>query len=365
MTTPRGRGTRAVHPPAPPPQAGAPLAPPIDLSSTYGFDDAEQFAAASKARTGHGYVYSRWANPTVDALGAAVAELEGAETAECFASGMGAIAAAFLALAGPTGKVVAARQLYGNTYSLLNERLPSYGMRVAFHDVWDLEAIAESLADGSLLYCETIGNPAVQVADLDALADLASQADVPLVVDNTFASPVLCRPIEHGASVVIHSATKYIGGHHDLMGGIVTGSSDTIEPIKAYARDMGPTMSPFTAFLALRGLQTMHLRVERACANAQRIAEVLADHPAIASVSYPTLVGDRSFDLAKRLLDSAGGAVVSFDVTGGRSKAARFQDRLELITPAASIGGTHSLVVHAASVTHTQLSDEELFAAGI
>jgi methionine-gamma-lyase len=308
-------------------------------------------------------VYGRWANPTVDAFEAAVSDLEGSETAEAFASGMAAIFGTFLAFCSPGDRIVAARQVYGGTHNLLAHRLPSYGIDAKQFDVADLDAI-EAAADGAtLLYCETIGNPRVKAADLKRLGSIAAAAGVPLVVDNTFASPIVCRPIEFGASIVIHSATKYLGGHHDLIGGIVCASNELIDPIRAVARDLGATLSPFDAWLALRGMQTLHLRVERSCASALEVARFLDGHPAVAAVYYPALGPDRP--ISESVLGGKGGGIVGFDVGGGREVARNFQNELRLIEPAASLGGTHSLLVHAASVTHTQLSDEELEAAGI
>ena len=354
-----------MHPPKPPSQEGHPVAPVLDPSTTYAFTDTEAFATASQDKIGSGYVYARWANPTVDAFEAAVADLEGAEEAEAFASGMAAISHIVLGLCSSGDRIVAARQLYGGTYALFGHVLPRYGITTTLADVSDLDAIRDACTEAKLLYCETIGNPIVEVADLPALAEIAGEAGIPMVVDNTFASPVLCRPLEHGASLVVHSATKFIGGHHDLTGGVIGGSPELLQPIRQLAMELGPTMSPFTAWLALRGMATMTLRVERSSANASRLAQFLADHDEVEAVNYPGLPDDRSHRLAQTLLAGQGGGVLGFSLTGGRQRATRFQDRLRLISPAASLGGTHSLIVHAASVTHTQLSAEELEAASI
>ena len=323
------------------------------------------FADASAQKVGAGYVYGRWANPTVDAFEAAVAELEGAEVAEAFASGMAAISSVFLALCRSGDKIVAARQLYGNTHSLLEQRLPGYGISSQTFDLADHAGMAAALEDARLIYCETIGNPRVQVADLDALAGLAQAADVPLVVDNTFASPYLCRPLEHGASIVIHSATKFLGGHHDLLGGVVCCDSGTVDRLRAVGRDFGATLAPLNAWLALRGMTTLPLRVERSCASALAVAEALARNSGVETVYYPALEGDSSRALADSLLGGRGGGTLGFDVAGGRARAQRFQAALTVVRPAASLGGHHSLIVHAASVTHTQLGADELLAAGI
>ncbi len=341
------------------------MAPLLDSSSTYSFSDTATFARASRAKTGAGYVYSRWANPTVDAFEAALADLEGTEAAEAFASGMGAISSVFLALCSSGDRVVATRQLYGNTYSLLQERLPRYGITATFCDHDDHTAIAAALRGAKLLYCETIGNPKVQVADLPHLAALASEAGIPLVVDNTFASPALCRPIAHGASIVIHSATKFIGGHHDLLGGVVCASAQMLEPVAEVARDLGPTLAPFNAWLGLRGIATLPLRVERSSTTALKVARALQRYDGIEAVYYPSLESSPSYRLAGALMGGRGGGTLAFEVRGGRERAGAFQDALELILPAASLGGTHSLIVHAAGVTHTQLGPDELVSAGI
>lgn len=337
----------------------------LDPSTTYRFGDADAFATASADKTGAGYVYSRWANPTVDAFEAAVADLEGADEAEAFASGMAAISGIFLGLCSAGDRVVAARQLYGGTYALLSQVLPRYGITATLEDVSDLTSIRAACRGAKLLYCETIGNPIVEVADLPVLAEIAADAGIPLVVDNTFASPILCRPLAHGADLVVHSATKFLGGHHDLTGGIVCGSAELLAPIRELAIELGPTMSPFTAWLALRGLATIHLRVERSSATSLALAGFLHDHDEVESVFYPGHESDASHPLAQKLLDGRGGGVLGFSLKGGPDRAGRFQNELRLISPAASLGGTHSLIVHAASITHTQLSAEELEAVSI
>jgi len=310
-------------------------------------------------------VYTRWANPTIDAFEAAVADLEGAEAAEAFSSGMAAITGILMGLCRAGDRIVAAHQLYGGTFELLNDLLPRYGISTDLLDVSDHDAIDKALDGAALLYCETIGNPRVVVADLPTLADLASSHGVPLVVDNTFASPMLCRPLEHGASIVMHSATKFLGGHHDLLGGIVCSDPATIGRIQKLAREFGSTLSPFNAWLALRGVATLHLRVERASQSALAIAHFLEAHPQIERVFYPALDSDPGKPLADKLLSGKGGGLLGFDVAGGHDRARRFQEDLRIIKRAASLGGHHSLIVHAASVTHTQLNAEQLRAAGI
>ena len=278
---------------------------------------------------------------------------------------MAAISSTFLAHCSSGDRIVAARQLYGGTHALLEQKLPRYGITGDTFDVHDFEGIERALRGAKLLYCETIGNPRVTVADLPRLAELAQAAGVPLVVDNTFASPILCRPLEHGATASIHSATKFIGGHHDLMGGVICASESFLEPIREISYELGPTLSPFNAWLALRGLATLALRVERTSSNALAVAEALSQHPEVEAVSYPALEGDASKPLADLMLGGRGGGTLGFDVVGGRERTSHFQEALRLVAPAASLGGTHSLIVHAASVTHTQLTSEQLAAVGI
>ena len=365
LSKPPGFGTRAVHPRRPTPQGGEPVAPVLDQSSTYSFTDSGEFARASADKTGSGYVYTRWGNPTLEAFCEAVADLEGTEAAESFSSGMAAISAVFLTLCSPGDRVVSARQLYGGTHSLTTSLLPRFGIQTTLCDVDDYDAIKSALPESKLLYCETIGNPALRLADLDRLGELAADAGVPLVVDNTFASPVLCRPAEHGASIVVHSATKFIGGHHDLIGGVMCADAASISAVKQLTRELGPTLAPFNAWLCLRGLQSIHVRVARSCDSALEVARWLETHPKIAQAFYPALESSSDKELCEKLLGGRGGGTIAFEVAGDRDRVARFQDGLGVIQAAASLGGSHSLLVHAASVTHTQLDEDELRAAGI
>ena len=361
----RGLSTRAVHPPVLPHQPGEAVVPSIEQVSTYAFEDSDAFALASADKVGSGYVYSRWANRTTDLFSAAMADLEGCEEAEAFSSGMAAIGAAFLALCSPGDRIVAARQLYGGTHSLTAGLLPRFGIETTLCDVDDYDRIKVELQGATMFYCETIGNPAIKVADLDRLGELCNDAGVPMVVDNTFASPVLNTPASHGATVVVHSATKFIGGHHDLIGGVLCADRATMAKVRGWTREMGPTMAPFVAWLGLRGIATMPLRVRRSSDSALEIARFLETLEAIDAVYYPALASSPDKERCDRLLGGLGGGTLAFDIAGGKEVASRFQERLRLIKPAASLGGSHSLIVHAASVTHTQLDEEELKAAGI
>ena len=341
------------------------MIPSIEQVSTYAFEDSDAFALASADKVGSGYVYSRWANRTTDAFASAMADLEGTDEAEAFSSGMAAIGAVFLALCSPGDRIVAARQLYGGTHSLTAGLLPRFGIETTLCDVDDYDRIKVELQGARLFYCETIGNPAIKVADLERLGQLSHDAGVPMVVDNTFASPVLSRPAAYGAAVVLHSATKFIGGHHDLIGGVLCSDGATMKKVREWTREMGPTMAPFVAWLALRGIATMPLRVRRSSESALAIARFLEAHDAVDAVYYPALASSPDKELCDRLLDGLGGGTLAFNVAGGKEVAAQFQERLELVKPASSLGGSHSLIVHPASVTHTQLDDEELRVAGI
>jgi cystathionine beta-lyase/cystathionine gamma-synthase len=278
---------------------------------------------------------------------------------------MAAISSIFLAFCDHGDRMVSARQLYGGVHALFTHRLPRYGISTDLFDVDDFDGIDAALDGAKLLYCETIGNPRIRVADLPRLAAIARKHDVPLVVDNTFASPVLCRPLEHGASIVVHSATKFIGGHHDLTAGVVISDPTNIAKLRTLTLEFGPTLSPWNAWLALRGIATMPLRVERSSDSALKVAQALSDHPRVNEVFYPGLDSSPDKERTERLLGGRGGGTLAFDVAGGRDATVRFQDSLRLVAPAASLGGTHSLIVHAASVTHTQLAPDELIAAGI
>jgi cystathionine beta-lyase/cystathionine gamma-synthase len=341
------------------------MSPLLDLSSTYGFEDVAEFAQASDVKVGYGYVYSRWANPTVDALEVAVADLENAEMGLAFASGMAAISSTLMGLAQPGDRIVTARQLYGGSHALMSSILPRYGIETELCDVYDYERIEKALDGAKVLYCETIGNPRIVVADIPKLASLAKSAGVTMVVDSTFATPVLCRPLDMGVDIVVHSATKALGGHFDLLGGIVAGDEATLEPVAELARELGPTLAPFNAWLILRGMQTLPLRVERSSATALEVARSLASNSDVEGVNYPALESDDSHALCKSILNGLGGGTLGFALTGGRERARLFQEALQVITPAASLGGTRSVIVNAATITHTQLSAAELEAAGI
>jgi cystathionine beta-lyase/cystathionine gamma-synthase len=359
-----GFATRAIHGAVPPPIDQAVPSTPIYQTSTYRFDTSEDYAETIAFRR-PGYTYTRgYGNPTVEAFEAQVAGLEGTESALGFARGMAAIHTVLTSLAGSGDRIVAGAQLYGGTYHLLTQVLPRFGVHAVLVDPRDLEAVASALPGASLLYLETIANPAMSVADLPALGRLAADAGVPAAVDNTFASPYLCTPASLGFAYVIHSATKYLGGHHDLTGGIVCCGAEDRARLRATVIDTGGTMAPFEAWLAMRGTMTLSLRMDRHVANAQALAGFLEAHPKVARVHYPGLASHPDHEVAQRVLRAPGG-MLGVEVDGDVEAGMRVCDALELAWVATSLGGTHTLVGHAASTTHRQMDPEARRAAGI
>lgn len=359
-----GFATRAIHRARVPPVAQEPSSVPLYQTSTWRFETSEDFAEMIEFRR-PGFVYTRgYGNPTLEAFHAVMAELEGTEAAFSFASGMAAIHAVVTTLTGAGERLVASRELYGGTFALFTRVLPRYGIDVTFVDPHDPSAVAEALPGARCFYVETIANPTITVADLAALAERCAEAGVPSVVDNTFASPYLCNPAALGFGHVIHSATKFIGGHNDLIGGVVCTSEEAAATLRGTAIDVGGTMQPLEAWLCIRGLATLALRMERQGASAQRLAEALEDHPKVRAVHYPGLVSHPHHEVAARELRGSGG-MLAFEVAGGLEAGARLADALELAWIAGSLGGATTLVSHPASTTHRQLDPEARRAAGI
>lgn len=362
-----GEGTRAVHGPLPREVNQRPLVAPVHRTATFVFDSAQQTADVF-AGVEAGWSYSRTDNPTAQAFADAVAALEhrGA-VGQPFASGMAAISSVLVALCRSGSHVVAPQEVYGGTWSLLTNQLARYGVETTFVDMTDLSAVQAAIRpETSVIWAEVLANPTMTVADLPGLAAIAHLAGVPLVVDATFASPVVCRPLEHGADLVVHSATKYIGGHSDVTGGVVIGDADLLAGVRAVRIDLGGALAPDEAALLLRGLQTLPLRMARQCATALAVADALAAHPGVERVDYPGLATHRDHALATRLFDHGRfGAVVTVTPVGGREAGMRLVDRLALIQRATSLGGTVSKAVHVATTTHRSLTPEALAAAGI
>lgn len=345
------------------PPGSRPVAPPIYQAATWAFDDIEHFADIGARKIEGGYLYTRWANPTADAVARVIADLEGTEAAALFGSGMAAIFGAVVASVNAGDHIVTASQLYGGTHGLFGHVLSRLGIGVTKRDVWDLDAIAASFTDRTrVLYCETIGNPTIDVADLDALATIAQEHGARFIVDATFTPPSLLRAAEHGVDLVVHSATKYLSGHSDVVAGVVSGTAEAIAAIKHLSMDIGGILSPFDSWLLGRGVQTLELRTDRACDNALAIARFLASRGI--EVRYPGLESHRDHDLAKRLLGERFGAMIAFD-TGSLETGRRVLERVRVCAPAASVGSTKTLIVHPASVTHTQLTPEERAAVGL
>ncbi len=370
---------------------------PIHQTTSFVFEDTEQ-AAGLFALQDYGYIYSRIGNPTVSVFEERMATLENGVGALATSSGQAAQFLAFFTLLEPGDEVVSAATLYGGTYTQFDVSFRKFGWNVRFVDPEDPEAFRLAVTDRTrAFYCETIGNPLSNVADLEAIARIAGEVGVPLIVDNTFASPYLCRPIDWGADIVVHSTTKFIGGHGTSIGGVIVDSgrfdwangkfASMVSPSKGYhglnfyetfgelgyitkartegLRDMGPCPSPFNAFLFLQGLETLHLRMERHSENALKVAQFLNADPRVPFVNYPGLPGSPYLELARKYLPRGPGSVFSFGVRGGFDAAVKFIEALEIHSHLANVGDAKSLIIHPASTTHAQLSEEDMKAGGI
>ncbi|MCC6076376.1 bifunctional O-acetylhomoserine aminocarboxypropyltransferase/cysteine synthase [Pseudomonas sp. GCM10022188] len=391
--------TLAIHAGHSPDPTTKAVAVPIYQTTSYAFDDTQHGADLFDLKVA-GNIYTRIMNPTTDVLEKRVAALEGGVAALAVASGMAAITYAIQTIAQAGDNIVSVAKLYGGTYNLFAHTLPRFGIEVRFAPHDDVAAL-EALIDENTraVFCESIGNPAGNIVDLQALADAAHRHGVPLIVDNTVATPILCRPFEHGADIVVHSLTKYIGGHGTSIGGIVVDSGkfpwaehkarfpllNTPDPsyhgvtyTEAFGpaafigrcrvvplRNTGAALSPFNAFLILQGLETLALRMERHCANALKVAEFLLEHPQVSWVKYAGLVDHPEHALAQRYMSGQPAAILSFGIKGGIEAAARFIDALQLVVRLVNIGDAKSLACHPASTTHRQLNDEELEKAGV
>ncbi len=360
-----GSATRAVHGATTTPEvAQHPLAPAIWPAATWAVDASSEIAELLDDER-PGYVYGRYDTPTQTSLHTVHASLHGAPAAWSVASGTAAIHAALGALRGQ-GRVLAATRLYGGTFALLRRLERDAGWEVDHAELLTGHDLDGALtAEHTVVHVETVANPSTAVADLPALAEVARARGVALVVDDTFASPYLCRPYELGATVVVESATKLLGGHGDVVAGMLVGDQEVVHAARHQAIELGGSLGAFEAWLVLRGIQTLALRVREACANASALAEVLADDARVEVVRYPGLPDHPQHELAARLFDGRGfGTVLSFDLAD-RGAAERFADACEVLARAVSLGGTHSLVLHPASTSHRQLDDAGLAAAGL
>ncbi len=391
--------TLAIHAGYSPDPTTKAVAVPIYQTTSYAFDDTQHGADLFDLKVA-GNIYTRIMNPTTDVLEKRVAALEGGVAGLAVASGMAAITYAIQTIAGVGDNIVSVAKLYGGTYNLFAHTLPRQGIQVRFAPHDDIAALEALIDDNTkAVFCESIGNPAGNIIDLKALADAAHRHGVPLIVDNTVATPILCRPFEHGADIVVHSLTKYIGGHGTSIGGIVVDSgkfpwaenkarfpllntpdvtyhgvtyTEAFGPAAFIGRcrvvplrNMGAALSPFNAFLILQGLETLALRMERHCENAQKVAEFLKGHPQVSWVQFAGLAEHPEHALAQRYMGGKPASIMSFGIKGGEAAAAKFIDALKLVVRLVNIGDAKSLACHPASTTHRQLNDEELARAGV
>ena len=340
-----------------------PTAVPIYQSVTFAADDAAELGDVL-TDVEPGYAYSRIDNPTASAMAAAIADVEGAEAGYAFGSGMAAIHGALVSLLRHGDHVVATRAVYGSTHELLARVLPRFGVRTSFVDATDTDAVEAAFSpDTRVLYLETIANPTVVVLDLGELIERAHRRGIAVVVDNTFASPYLCRPLELGADLVVDSCTKWIGGHSDVTAGVVSGRRELVDLVRTLQVELGAIAAPFTAFLVLRGIETLAVRMDRHSASALTLARYLEETERLPRVYYPGLPSHPQAAVSQRQL-RAGGGLLAFDL-GNRAAATSFLDALEIAHRTASLGSVFTLCVHPPSTTHRQLDDAALAASGI
>lgn len=371
---------------------------PIYATTSYVFRDSAH-AAARFGLADAGNIYGRLTNSTQEVLEKRVAALEGASAALALASGAAAITYTLEALGQNGGHFVAQKTIYGGSYNLLAHTLPAFGITASFVDIHNLAEVEAAIRDNTRgIYIETLGNPNSDIPDIDALAELAHKHGLPLVVDNTFGTPYLIRPIEHGADIVVHSATKFLGGHGTTLGGIIAESGRfnwaasgrypaIAEPNPSYhgvsfveaagpaafvtyirailLRDTGAVISPFAAFLLLQGIETLSLRLERHVANTEKVVEFLAAHPQVEKVNHPSLPNHPEYGLYQRYFPNGGGSIFTFEIKGGEKEAHKFIDSLKIFSLLANVADVKSLVIHPATTTHSQLTKEELKDQGI
>ena len=381
----------------PDPATGA-RAVPIYQTTSYVFentqDGEDQFGLKKP-----GFIYSRLANPTWDVLEKRIAALEGGTAALATATGAAAISLSLINLAGAGDEIIAAPTLYGGTIELFTDTFRHLGITVKYADPDNPQSFAALITDKTkAVYLESLGNPAINIPDFEAIAEIAHKNGIPVLVDNTFATPFLFRPFEHGADIVLHSATKFIGGHGTTLGGLIIEKGDfdwegsgrfeeLVKPDESYGglsfvkdvpgasfvtrvrakylRDLGASLSPFNAWLLIQGLESLSLRIERHVSNAQKVADFLENHPKVTKVNYPSLPSSPYYKLAQKYFPKGTGSIFSFELQGGREAARRFIDAAQIFSDLANVGDSKSLLVHPASTTHQQLNDEALKAAGI
>ncbi len=360
MTRPASFATRAIHHAYDPMQNEGALTPPLHLTSTFAFETAEA-GGEMFAGDRQGYIYSRVSNPTCDLLERRIATLEGAEAGLALASGMGAITAVLWTLLSPGDEVIVDKTLYGCTFAFMQHGLAKWGVTITHIDMTDPENLRAAISDKTrVVYFETPANPNMRLVDIAAAAGIAHAAGAQVVVDNTYATPYLTRPIEMGADIVVHSATKYLGGHGDVVAGLVAGSAEQVAEIRLVGmKDMtGAVMAPFNAMLILRGLKTLALRMDRHCASACVVAKFLEAHPAVQTVYFPGLESFPQQKLAEQQMDQPG-AMIAFEIDGGMSGGIAFMNGLKMIQRAVSLGDAETLIQHPASMTHSTYTPEE------
>ena len=355
-----GFATRAIHMGSDNRAEQGALVQPIYMTSTFTFENAEQ-GAALFAGEEQGHFYSRISNPTLSLLEETIADLEGAEAAMSTASGMGAITSTLWTLLSQGDEIIVDKTLYGCTFTFLSHGLTKFGVTIKHVDMRDPENVRAAITDKTkVIYFETPANPNMRLVEIGAVTKIAIEHDLITVVDNTYATPYLCRPISWGADLVVHSATKYLGGHGDLVAGMVAGSEELITRIRLEGvKDMtGSVMAPLTAFQIMRGLKTLEIRMDRHCSSAEMIAAELENHPTIESVSYPGLKSFPQYEIAKRQMEKPGG-MIAFELKGGLSNGKRFMNELKMIKRAVSLGDVDTLIQHPASMTHSTYTPEE------
>ncbi|WP_374336286.1 methionine gamma-lyase [Leeia sp.] len=362
MTTPKTAGfaTRAIHHGYNPADHQGALVPPVYMTSTFAFPTAE-YGGQCFAGEAPGYIYTRIANPTLNLLEQRLAVLEGGEAAVAFASGMGAVTATLWSLLQPGDEIIVDETLYGCTYAFLHHGIGRFGVQVRHVDLTRPELLKEAMGPHTrMVYFETPANPNMRMVDIAAISQIAHDGQALVVVDNTYCSPYLQQPLQLGADVSLHSATKYLGGHGDLTAGIVICNAELAQRIRLVGlKDMtGAVMSPQDAYLILRGLKTLALRMERHCDNAEKMAALLAAHPAVEQVYYPGLPGFPQRELATRQMRRAGG-MIAFELKGGEAAGRRFINALQMVTCAVSLGDAETLAQHPASMTHSTYTPEE------
>ncbi|MCG6560114.1 methionine gamma-lyase [Ruegeria sp. 1NDH52C] len=366
MTHAKGFASRAIHHAYDPLDHEGALTPPLHLTSTFAFETAEA-GGEMFAGERQGHIYSRISNPTLDLLEQRIATLEGAEAGLALSSGMGAITAVLWTLLSPGDEVIVDKTLYGCTFSYMRHGLAKWGVTITHVDLTDPENLKTAISDKTrVVYFETPANPNMRLVDIATVSEIAHGAGASVVVDNTYATPYLTRPIEMGADIVLHSATKYLGGHGDVVAGLVVGGAEQIAEIRLYGmKDMtGAVMAPFNAMLILRGLKTLALRMDRHCASAQVVAEWLAAHPAVGEVYFPGLPSFAQHELANRQMAQPG-AMIAFELKGGMDAGRAMMNRLNMIARAVSLGDAETLIQHPASMTHSTYTPEERAEHGI